>query len=98
MKAKPLKQFPTFRSDEEAEEFVANADLSEYDFSQFKPMRFEFAPKDARLNMRLPGSLMQAVKARAEKRGIPYQRFIREALETAVNEPARTTARRKKAG
>jgi predicted DNA binding CopG/RHH family protein len=97
MKAKPLKQFPTFRSDEEAEEFVANADLSEYDFSQFKPVRFEFAPKDARLNMRLPGSLMRAVKERAETRGIPYQRFIREALEMALHEP-RKAPRRKKAG
>ncbi len=85
MKSKPLKQFPEFKSDEEAEVFVETADLSEYDFSQFKPVRFEFEPKDTRLNMRLPGSLMRAVKERAEKRGIPYQRFVREVLETAVS-------------
>ncbi len=40
--ARKLKQFPVLRTDEEAEDFVANADLGEYDFSQFKPMRFEF--------------------------------------------------------
>lgn len=76
-----LKHFPRLRSDEEAEAFVETADLSEYDFSQFKPVRFEFENKSARVNMRLPESLLAAVKKRAEKRGIPYQRLIREALE-----------------
>ncbi len=79
-----LKPFPSFKTDEEAEDFVANADLSEYDFSGFKRVRFEFQPKSARVNMRLPESLLKSVKARASKRGIPYQRFIREALEEAV--------------
>ena len=79
-----LKPFPSFATDEEAEDFVANADLSEYDFSGFKRVRFEFQPKSARVNMRLPESLLKSVKARASKRGIPYQRFIREALEEAV--------------
>jgi len=34
--------------------------------------------------MRLPVPLMEAVKARAAERGIPYQRLIREAIERAV--------------
>ncbi len=79
-----LKPFPSFKTDEEVEDFVANADLSEFDFSGFKRLRFEFQPKSARVNMRLPESLLKSVKARASKRGIPYQRFIREALEEAV--------------
>ncbi len=78
------KKIPVFETDEEAERFVETADLTEYDFSQFKPVRFEFARKDARVNMRLPEPLLEAVKARAKARGIPYQRFIREALEQAV--------------
>jgi predicted DNA binding CopG/RHH family protein len=82
--ARPLKQIPRFRTDEEAEAFVETADLTEYDFSQFRPVRFEFEPKAARINMRLPESLLKTVKERASKRGIPYQRFIREALEEAV--------------
>lgn len=81
MKAKSLKQFPRLRSDEEAERFLETADLSEYDFSQFKPMRFEFENKSSRVNFRLPDSLLKALKLRAEKRGIPYQRLIREAIE-----------------
>jgi predicted DNA binding CopG/RHH family protein len=34
--------------------------------------------------MHLPASFMEAVKARAAERGIPYQRRIREAIEGAV--------------
>jgi predicted DNA binding CopG/RHH family protein len=78
------KKIPIFDSDEAAERFVEEADLSEYDFSQFKPVRFEFEKKAARVNMRLPEPLLAAVKARAKARGIPYQRFIREVLEQAV--------------
>lgn len=79
-----LKQFPDFKSDEEAEAFVDTADLSEYDFSDFKPMHFEFEKKSAQLNMRLPEQLLNAVKAKAKERGIPYTRLIREALERTV--------------
>jgi predicted DNA binding CopG/RHH family protein len=48
------------------------------------PVRFEFAPKAARVNMRLPTPLLDAVKAKAKGLGMPYQRFIRQALEQAV--------------
>jgi predicted DNA binding CopG/RHH family protein len=86
------KPFPDLKSDEEAEAFVANADLSEYDFSQFKPTHFEFKNKSARVNFRLPEPLLRSVKARAAERGMPYQRFIREALENALATPARPAA------
>jgi predicted DNA binding CopG/RHH family protein len=72
------------KSDEEAERFVGTADLTEYDLSGFKPAHFEFEPKSAQVNLRMPESLLKAVKARAKKRGIPYQRFIRETLERAL--------------
>lgn len=80
------KTFPIFKTDEEAELFVDAADLSEYDFSQFKPVKFEFAAKDQRLNMRLPLSLLEAVKKKAKAEGLPYQRYIRATLEKAVGE------------
>ena len=78
------KRIPAFKSDKEAESFVETADLTEYDLSGAKPTRFEFERKDARVNMRMPEPLLKAVKSRAKSRGIPYQRFIREALEQAV--------------
>lgn len=78
------KKIPSFRSDKEAEDFVEKADLSKYDLSGATPMHFELEKKEARVNMRLPSSLLEAVKARAKARGIPYQRLIREALERSV--------------
>ncbi len=79
------KKFPIFSTDAEAEEFVAKSDLTEYDASGFQPARFEFEAKNAKVNMRIPESLLIAVKASAAARGVPYQRFIREALERAVS-------------
>ena len=78
---KKLKQFPVLGSDEEAEDFVANADLTEYDWSGFKRVHFELQPKTERVNMRLPKSLLDAARAKAAAEGIPYQRLIRRALE-----------------
>ena len=78
------KRIPTFESDREAEAFVDTADLTKFDLSGAKPVRFEFETKGARVNMRMPETLLKAVKSRARARGIPYQRFIREALEQAV--------------
>jgi predicted DNA binding CopG/RHH family protein len=78
------KQLPTLRSDKEAEEFVAKSDLTEYDLSGMRMVRFEFQPKSERVNMRLPRPLLDAVKATAAKAGVPYQRFIRQTLEAAV--------------
>jgi predicted DNA binding CopG/RHH family protein len=83
MKEHP-KPLPPLRSDVDAEHFVDTADLSEYDLSDFKPMRFEIEPKAASLNMRLPPSLLKAVKARAKASGVPYTRYVRMLLEADV--------------
>lgn len=74
---------PKLTTDEDAEGFLAR-DLSDLDFTQFKPIQFEFEPKSERINMRLPAALLQAVKASAAAEGIPYQRFIRQTLERAL--------------
>ena len=83
------KKIPAFKSDEEAERFVDTADLSDYDLSGLKPMRFEFEKKSAQLNMRVPKALLDAVKRRSARRGIPYTRFIREAVEAALSRPGK---------
>jgi predicted DNA binding CopG/RHH family protein len=75
------KQFPVLASDEEAENEVATIDLSEYDLSGFRPLTFELRAKTAQLNMRLPASMLDAVKAKANAAGIPYTRYIRQLLE-----------------
>ena len=78
-----MKKVPIFKSDEEAADFLEQ-DLSDLDFSQFKPAKFEFMPKSERVNMRFPTELLDAVRAKAAAQGMPYQRFIRAALEEAV--------------
>lgn len=83
-KSKPMPSLP---SDAAAEKFTATADLSAYDLSGFEPMRFEIEPKAAALNMRLPVSLLDALKAKAKANGIPYTRYVRMLLE---NDVART--------
>ena len=86
-----LKKLPVLLTDEDAERFVDEADLSEYDLSGFKPMKFELRRKDAHVNMRLPQPLLEKIKQRATETGIPYQRLMREwmerGLETSGEEP-----------
>jgi predicted DNA binding CopG/RHH family protein len=81
------KPLPPLASDQDAEDFVATADLTAYDLSGMRMLRFEFQPKSERVNMRLPKPLLDAVKATAARAGVPYQRFIRQALEQAVQVP-----------
>ncbi len=77
------RQVPILKTDKAAEEFLAQ-DLSDLDFRQFQPVQFEFDRKEAQVNLRLPRALLDAVKARAKARGIPYARFVRESLERAL--------------
>jgi predicted DNA binding CopG/RHH family protein len=74
------RKVPKMTTDEEAEAFL-DQDLSDLDFSQFTPVRFEFERKSAQLNMRIPQPLLEAVKVKASQRGIPYTRYIRELME-----------------
>ena len=83
MKTK-YKPMPSLSSDADAERFVDTADLSTFNLSAFKPMHFEFEPKVAELSMRLPQNLLNALKAKAKAKGIPYTRYIRLLLETDV--------------
>ena len=78
------KDWPALRSDEEAERFVAEADLTKYDFSTMVPVSFELRRKDRSVSLRLPEALLEVVKRAAARQGIPYQRFMRQAIERAV--------------
>jgi len=80
------KKFPTFKSDAEAERFVDSVDLSQYEFSDMVPMHFELRKKDKSVSLRLPEPLLDAVRKRAASDGMPYQRFIRLAVERALRQ------------
>lgn len=82
---KTKAKLPSFTTDEAAEDFVANADLTQFDLSGAVPVRYEFKAKAATISMRVSQELLDAVKAQAEQDGVPYQRFIRQTLEAAVS-------------
>jgi predicted DNA binding CopG/RHH family protein len=80
------KKFPDLRSDEEADAWLQSADLSEYDLSGMKKVRFELARKDASISLRLPTALLAALKARAAKANMPTQRLIRTMIEAQLGQ------------
>jgi len=79
------KKIPSFKSDRAAAAFVDKADLSQYDLSGAKLVRFEIKRKDRSINLRLSEELYDAVRERAARAGLPYQRFIRLMLEQALS-------------
>ena len=81
---KKRKAWPVLTSDKAAEEFVETVDLTEYDWSAMKPTRFEFQVKNKQVNLRMPEGQLEAIKSEAKRRGVKYQRFMRELLERGM--------------
>jgi predicted DNA binding CopG/RHH family protein len=81
---KKSRKLPIFKNDREAENFL-DQDLSDYISAEnFAPFQFEFRPKQKSVNLRISEELLNAVRAVAHRRGIPYQRYIRQTLEAAL--------------
>lgn len=78
------KPLPNLTTDKEAEDFIDTADLTDYDLSALTTTRFEFQPKERSITMRLSEPLLEAIKNEAGRSGMPYQRFIRQTLEQAI--------------
>jgi len=90
MAKKALKPFPKFASDEEAERFLEQADLGEYELiaggipADEWFARLDALYKDARVNLRLPRAMVEAYKQKAKEQRIPYQRLMRLELQKAL--------------
>jgi predicted DNA binding CopG/RHH family protein len=80
------KKFPDLRSDEEADAWLQGADLTEYDLSGMKKVRFELARKDASISLRLPAALLATLKANAVRANMPTQRLIRMMIEAQLGQ------------
>lgn len=79
-----MKKLPKIKSDEQAEALLEQ-DLSEYLHSDnFKPITFEFLPKDEKVNLRLATPLLENIRKKAETEGIPYQKYMRLVLERDI--------------
>lgn len=78
------KKLPKLKSDKEAENFLEQ-DLTDYlDVKNFTSVQFEFLPKTKQVNLRFPEQLLMAVQKKAKKEGIPYQKYIRKAVEASL--------------
>lgn len=78
------KPWPKLKTHDEVDAFVANADLSEYNWGSPEPVSHEFEDKAARVTMRIPASQLAKIKAEAEKRGMKYQKFMRVLMERGL--------------
>ncbi|MEH2454160.1 CopG family antitoxin [Nostoc sp.] len=80
------KIFTRIKTDEELEGLL-DEDLSDYlHQDNFKPVTFEFQPKDKTVNLRVSEEMLETVKAVSKKEGIPYQKYIRKAIERSLGE------------
>ena len=79
------KKLPVFKTDKEAEDFLED-DLSDYISAEnLAPFPFEYRPKQKSINLRISEELLSAVRTEARRRRIPYQRYIRQALEASLS-------------
>ncbi|MBO0905431.1 CopG family antitoxin [Jiella sonneratiae] len=76
-----LKRLPPLKSDEEAERFIEEADLTEYDLSQFKPMKFRRRGNADRVTFELPPELVRKLSDKARKDGMTEGDLMRKVLE-----------------
>jgi predicted DNA binding CopG/RHH family protein len=82
------KRLPKFKTDEEAIEFMKQ-DLSDYiNLENFTRVTFEFVPKDKSITLRISSELLKSVQNVAKKRGVNYQKLIREAIEAFLKKAA----------
>ncbi|MBF2067833.1 MAG: CopG family transcriptional regulator [Calothrix sp. C42_A2020_038] len=80
------KILPRIKTDDEAESLLEQ-DLSDcLNKDNFKPVTFEFKPKDKTVNLRVSSDLLEEVKTVAKKQGVTYQKYIRNAIEKSLGE------------
>ncbi len=72
---KKLKYVPKFKTEDEEREFWATHDFTDY-LHQFKPVKLDLSklkPSTKPITIRLPESLLDALKTLANKKDVPYQ-------------------------
>jgi predicted DNA binding CopG/RHH family protein len=78
-KANSLKKVPLFKTEKEEKKFWDTHDSSEYiDWNNSNKVAFsELKPSTQSISIRLPSSLLEEIKVKANKRDVPYQSFIK---------------------
>jgi predicted DNA binding CopG/RHH family protein len=94
------KSIPNFRSEAEEQDFWQKHDSTDYiDWSKGKIGVFpELKPSTKTISLRLPESLLAAIKTLANKKDVPYQSlmkvFLSEKLQDELNSSDNKTIRR----
>ena len=85
---KNLKQVPKFRSEAQEREFWKTHDTADYfDLSKATPARFpNLKPSTRSITVRLPLTLLEALKVEANKRDVPYQSLLKIWLNEKLRE------------
>jgi predicted DNA binding CopG/RHH family protein len=89
---KKMKTIPRFKSEDKEREFWASADSTEYvDWRKGKRVAFSnLKPSTRAISIRLPESLIEALKLLANKRDVPYQSLLKIFLAERVEEELHT--------
>jgi len=86
---RPLKRIPEFRSEDEERTFWATAGRDSTQYLDWSKARFARFPNiklsTQAISLRLPVSLLEAIKLEANKRDVPYQSLIKVWLAEKVS-------------
>ena len=85
------KQVPAFKNEDEARAFWATHDSTEFvNWSQAKRAIFpSLKPSTKTISLRLPESIIAALKVLANKRDVPYQSLLQVFLAEKIEEELR---------
>jgi len=86
---KNIKKLPKFKNEDEEREFWTTHDLTDYfDMSQaiINPILQNLKSSTRTVSIRLPESLIAALKTLANKRDVPYQSLVKIILSEKVNQ------------
>jgi len=84
-----IKKLPKFKNEDEERDFFAHHDLTDYfDMSQaiINPVLQNLKPSTRTVSIRLPESLIAALKTLANKRDVPYQSLVKIILSEKVKQ------------
>lgn len=85
-KRKKIKPIPKFKNEDEERKFWATHDFTDY-LDYFKPVKLdlsELKPSTKPVTIRLPESLLAALKNLAHKKDVPYQSLMKIFLAERV--------------
>lgn len=84
---KKLKNIPAFKNEAEERKFWSKSDSTGYvDWENSKTVTFpKLKPSTTTISLRLPESMLDDIKALANKRDVPYQSYIKIILKSQID-------------